>query len=49
MVIAHAGGWIASLIYLTPLIVIGVGLAIDRLRKRTDDSPSHDDENQGES
>jgi hypothetical protein len=35
-VIAHAGHWLPQLLYLAPLIVLIVAIAVGRLRERRD-------------
>lgn len=34
MVLAHAGHWALDLIYLAPLIALGVALAVGKVRER---------------
>jgi hypothetical protein len=48
VVIAHAGHWLVQLLYLTPLIVLLVALAMGKVRERREregdpDRPPEDD------
>jgi hypothetical protein len=48
VVIAHAGHWLVQLLYLTPLVVLLVALAMGKMRERRErdgesDGPRDDD------
>jgi len=38
-VLAHAGHWLAQLLYLAPLVVLIVAIVVGRVRERRDRSP----------